>query len=294
MTTGTGSLSERAVLVSRHISLWTARCRDKSVEAEVGTAHATAADSGNYWKKLLPEQSKEYAAIVAARNKVNAIFNDPVLSMPWDGLSVRVVPAPLYPTYADRMRQAVDTFRAAVGPFVAVYPVLTEQARARLNGLWNATDYPHPQDVAAMFAVSTAVDALVDTGSDFRVSLGAQEREYLRQEVAARQQAAASASLRAFCVVLREQVRMTRDRLGAEKQNYTNSLLDGLQELVDAAESMNLSDDAGLAQVAQDIREKVLQHNIRDIRSDTDAAVVARAQVVTDAQAILDVMAGMI
>jgi hypothetical protein len=277
-----GLLSSRAMLAGLSIRQWTARRLDKRVTEEVRQAHGASLDAGRYNKALVAKDS--LAAIVSAANAARTAHYDRTL--PWLDDGARILPAAGYIAYTEQLRTVRGDFESAVEAFVSNYPVFVDDAKSRLNGLFNADDYPHASDIRNRFAFAVRILPMPDA-RDFRVQLADGQADQIRQEVETATREALDHAMRDAWQRIAETVGRMVDRLNAYRPAiggnkaegiFRDSLVDNVRELVALLPSFNLTADQALDSITRRMESELCQHGADDLReSDALRADTAKA-----------------
>lgn len=238
---GASVLASRAMLARPTISVWTARKFDRRVTADVVADHGAAADAGRWNKSLIARDA--LADVTRAAGAFRADHYS--MTLPWSDEGSRILPVTLHSRYAERERKARAEFEAAASAFVASYPQYVDDARRRLNGMFVATDYPSPAEIAKRFAFR--VDLFpVPAGSDFRVDVG----DAVRAAVEDRVREATAAAMADACKRIAGVVGTMAEKLatyrpaanGAAAEGvFRDSLIGNVRELADVLPAFNLT-----------------------------------------------------
>src|ERR1700746_3255853 len=143
-----GSLADRAVIVNLSISQWSAKTTDKKVNREVANAHGSDETMGNYRKSLLAREAIQKYTKLAGEIRAEHYK----LSLPWRDTGDRILSSAGYFQYAETMRIRQTELENVWQEFFANYPQFVEEARAKLNGLFNPADYPDQYAIQSKFA----------------------------------------------------------------------------------------------------------------------------------------------
>jgi hypothetical protein len=292
MTMTHGALAERAMLVSLSVSIWSARKHDARISGKVAAEHGADRSMGRYAKHLIPRDklSAVHAAHVALRE--HHCRN----TLAWGDDGTRILPAANYLGYQAEQQGLEDAFDRAVRAFVAGYPGYVETARGALNGLFNARDYPEPAQIGGKFAVRRHFLPVAQP-DDFRVRLGDAEVARLRAEIAARNADLMANAQRELCQRVQDVVGHLVERLsafqvdpvsGARVHPFRDSLIANVRDLLALMPRLNITGDAGIEQVRQDLAAKVACHESEALRTDP----TLRAEVVDAAGGVLARMEG--
>src|SRR6185295_16179776 len=177
-----GNLNERAMLVTLHTSVWTARKHDKRVSKEVSDAHGASENAGRYNKRLLPQDAKCYKDVTAADTFAVSLHKEQTL--PWldTCYGQRILPVTNFLPYSQKIRGARERFENAVRIFVGQYDALREEARTHLNGMFDPDDYPSAAEINGKFKFSTSTMPL-PVADDFRCQLAEAEMDSIRSQI---------------------------------------------------------------------------------------------------------------
>ena len=275
------NLNERAMLVKLNIGQWAAKKHDKKISKEVADNHNAVGDVGRYSKHLLAAEALQ--AVQKAANEARTFHY--AQTLPWRDDGARILLSNNFGRYSERMRELEAVFFAAVREFGANYVGYVEDARRRLNGMFDAADYP--RDVVNRFSWGVSVDPLPDA-ADFRAALTDSDVARLRSDIEARNQGAVQAAVRDVWGRVHEVCSAMVDRLGTEDAIFRDSLIGNAMELANLLPRLNLTDDPKLTELSETIKAKLCRHSPDRLRADP----VARVQVADDAKAILEAMAG--
>lgn len=282
------ALASRAMLASVSVRQWTARKFDRRVSETVNAQHGASVDAGRYNKRLIAGDA--LASIARITNDARQAHYH--FSLPWTDTGPRLLPASVYLSFADRMRALRAEFDGAVSNFIAGYPAYVEEARRRLNGMFDPTDYPDASDIAGRFAFSVAISPVPDA-ADFRVALGDEEAAAIKADIEERAQDATRAAIRAAYERVAEAVGHMAAKLaeyqpataGAKAQGiFRDSLVDNVRQLASVLPHLNVTGDPDLADVAERISRALTAHDADALRDDDTLrrAVAREAQEIAD------------
>lgn len=274
------SLNSKAMLVSLTISQWTARKFDKKVTEEVRSTH-NAGDAGRYNKLLIANEAIKEVTKATSEARVFHYTN----TLPWTDDGARILPAANYLSYCEGMRKCKAQFERAVAKFLSNYDGLKEEARVRLNTMFNEADYPDEKAIRRKYDLRTSVLPL-PSASDFRVDLQEEEVEEIQRNIEERMQNAQNKAMRDLFFRLKEALDRMVERLSDPENVFRDSLVGNLVELVNLLPRLNLTDDPNLENVRREIESKLTRHAPDSLRVDPHL----RKEVATDAKDILDRM----
>jgi hypothetical protein len=269
------SLASKAMLFSVSIRVWPARKYDPDASNEIAALHRAQKDAGRYNKLLVPPEALKELNQIAGQARQDHYF----LTLPWSDEGFRVLPGATYMEHAEKMRHHLARFEPAVNRFEAGFAdLVAEQSRehSRLGTLFNIDDYPgmslengklilaRPQELRSKFSFETDVKPLTDA-SDFRVSLGEEDRQRIKRQIEASVQASLQVGTRDLWQRLYQVVRHMSDRLteyNAMEKGKGRKLYDAwvsnIVEVVDVLPRLNITRDTELERMATEVRTSLL------------------------------------
>ncbi len=288
-------LQERAMLVHLKIEQWTATRNDKRVVEEVAEKHRTNGRKiGSFSKKLIdPESLKPLSqSITAAREDHRE------LTLPFDDVGYRLLPAVGYEGYCQVMSRHGAGFDRERRKFIAGYPDLVHEARTQLGSLFRASEYPRHDDLERRFGFKTSFRPIPESGH-FMVEVAAEQSSTI--DVEARQAAERAATdvwhrvhdrakklasgLRAYA----------DDHTGEVQRNFRCSLIENVIHLADLLPKLNFMADPGLEQMARRLKDDLCRFEAETLKEAPDLRreVAAKAdKVCDDVDHVLATMSG--
>ena len=284
------SITEKGMLVRLSITQWTARKHDKKITNEVAHAHNASADAGRYNKTLLAKSALEKVSQAATAVREFHYEN----TLPWRDDGARILPCANYQPYTDKMRSLKRAFESEVRDFLANYSAYVDDARVRLNGMFNEADYPPDYEVERRFSFETLIYPL-PAAQDFRVTLADEELATIKADIENSVTQAASAAMGDLWQRVHDNVKHMHDRLsiyqvedGKTKNRFHDTLVTNLRDLVELLPRLNLTGDARLEEMRQRLAKELCAEDPQTLRENE----AARASVASAADQILRDMAG--
>lgn len=283
----------RGVLVSLEITTWSGRRLDRRVTAETNDRAGADADAGRYNKNLLGGKVASFSACIAAAGAARTAHYRETL--PWTDEGARLLPIANYFEYAATIRAQREAFKTAVAAFLAEYPTLQEEARARLGSMYDPRDYPSVSDIAGRFRFRINF-APVPSASDIRLDLPPEVTAHMERSITARVERATADAVRDGWQRLAESVERIATRLreisGGDPDSPSGrlhaSLFSGAVETAETLKRLNVLGDPALDATADRIIRELSALDPKTIRKDP-AAMQATADA---ADAILASMVG--
>jgi len=257
------SIHSRAMLVSLQVSTWTARKYDRKVTDEVNRNHGADKNAGRYNKRLLPGDAPSYRELMGAASESRRQHY--VQTLPWSDEGWRLLPSANFLEYTEALRKARGRFDSALRAFVLDYPALATQARALLNGMWSADDYPSESSIEGRFSIVTEFSPVPASG-DFRLDLPEDQLDQIRATTENRVQAATQDAMRDAWGRLFESVTHIQERLADPKGVFRDSLVENARELVDVLGRLNVSQDPELDRMRSLVRDKLTRYDAVELR----------------------------
>jgi hypothetical protein len=245
------------------ITQFSASKQDKTATDSVKEKFQTGNDAGRYNKSLIAKEAIK--AVSSAANEAR-IFHY-AQTLPWKDDGARILPAANYLQYSEGMRAKKATFQAAVQKFIASYPDLIEEAKTRLAGLFNASEYPDAASITDKYSFDVQIDPLPQA-ADFRVDLNSAEVDHIRKEIEARNNQAQSAATLDLWKRLNSAVSAMSERLNDPKAVFRDSLVSNIEEITEIIPRLNLTDDPALNRLTEEARTKLTANPPEKLRTD--------------------------
>jgi hypothetical protein len=277
-------LLTRAMLVNLSISSWSASKYDKKVTRETNAAHGAAENAGRYNKSLMPDDAESYQKLQKHIANVRQDIHY-AQTLPWSDTGWRLLPIKNYQAYTDAIRTAQHTFDTLRDEFISDYPTLRENARVKLNGMYNERDYPRYIGDRYSMAVEYSP---VPSGTDFRVTLSSDEIETISARTEERVKQAfqdAMTGPKGAVTRLYEVVANIQAKLSDPKGIFRDTLIGNARELCDILTRLNVTDDPALETLRRQT-ELLAVSEPQTLRDNPDV----RIDVANQAQSILDAM----
>jgi len=266
----TGSVVERAMLVTLRQSIWRANRTDDEVTAEVAKKHGNRADMGTY-KKFLVDPSALQGGYDILR-KAKAIHCR--YTLPWMDGGQRILSGAAYFDYTREMNKLLQEYNEWVdNTFIPKYPDHKKAAKEALNGLYKEEDYPTSVTIRSKFGMEIIPD-LISNPSDFRVKLGNDTVDHLKKELSVSVEKRLQDAIKDVWSRLQEVVSHMVQRLNKYeveevsqngkckakvkvKHTFRDTLVTNITELLEVVPLLNITNDPNLAEFCTTIREQL-------------------------------------
>ena len=171
-------LSERAMLAFPSISLPPFRKLDKAASQETTTQHGAEHDSARVYKDLFPRHAVKDLTSVCGEARTYHYS----VTLPWLDSGPRLLSAMAYPAYAAKMQQFREQAQSAHGALCDSYQPYIALAERKLGSLFNAADYPSPEEFRKRFSFETKIFNVPSSG-DFRVDISDSQAAHIKDQI---------------------------------------------------------------------------------------------------------------
>ena len=274
------SLNEKAMLVYLNIGFWTARKYDKKISQEIEAQYNTD-DAGRYNKILI---AKEHLANIQKTISAARTFHYDN-TLPWSDQGGRLLPSANYFNYVKSIQSFKDDFEREVTNFLKVYPSLKDEAKQRLNGMFDEEDYPDAATLETKFAIKSMI-LPVPEADDFRVNLTDDEVDSIRTSIREQVQDSTQAGMKDLWQRLFKVVDHMVERLSDPDNKFKNTLVENITDLCDLLPKLNITADPELNDAVEEIKAKLTVNDSQTLR-DND---VVRSNTAAEAQKIMNKM----
>ena len=249
-------LTRDAMLVTLRIHSWSGKRYDRKASDHVAYHHDADTDAGRYTKRLLPKAA--FAALTKSVSAARTAHYDNTL--PWDDQGKRLLTVDNFDYYTSVLDGCIEQMVTARTRFIEDYGFHVARARANLGRLFDPDDYPPKEALAQKFRIRYRVTPVEDAGH-FLARLGADDAARVRRDIERDVEARIHGALGDLYRRLGSAVEHVGERLQDDAQGkplvFRNSMIAHLRALVDVAPRLNLFGDAHLAQLCEQVKERI-------------------------------------
>lgn len=275
------NIKDRAVLVRFIDRVWMGGAIDSAVGEKVRQDAHAKADTGHYWKRLVPK-----AAIRPRANAGNAARAFHISNtLPWMEGGVRILPVANFREYMTGMRKLIDAARAEEKKFVKEYPHWIDEAKRSHGKLFNAAHFPPASEIAHRFGIDVDVIPMPNI-ADWRVELDAEQMKALRAEAEKRMATIQAEGIAEMYERLQKLLDHLAKKLDDGEATFRNSTIDNIKKLVVLLNRLNVTGNKELEAIRKDTEAKLAGVTADTLREDP----VARSKAAKDARAIMKKM----
>ncbi len=277
-------LTEKALLADLRIGVWSGRRYDQQASLSLIDTFSCSDPAYLTVSKSLvaKEEIKKILRIVNSARRIHY-----ERTLPWRDNGARLLPGLLYLDFAKAIGDLKQQFTEKVESFCLAYPRLVKEAQGVLNGLFKSADYPTSSELRRKFSF-TVYFSPISAASDLRVNLQADEINKLRHEIREQEQELLHELTRSLWRRLFDVIRPLVDKTGDPMAVFRDSLVNNVADLVELLPALNITQDADLTRMTNEIRQKLCRYSPAEIRR-TEGV---RGRVAQDADEILDRMKG--
>ena len=267
------------------------RLYDRQASDHVAAAHDALTGAGRYNKRLLPKAA--FAALTTTMSEARTKHY--ANSLPWDDKGARLLTVANYEHYTELMdgrRERVVRERTC---FIEDYDEYVDQARLDLGKLFRIEDYPSKEALQVKFAIRYRITPVPDA-DHFIAQLASDDTEGVKRDIerhVEEQRHGAVGDLYRRCGEAVERVsgRLREDGEG-KPLVFRDTMIWNLRDLVDIVPRLNIFGDENMAQLCEQVKEKIASVEPDALRPSKTFDPAARAQVKRDADALAEKFAG--
>lgn len=270
-------LTEKALLVNLTISQWSAHKYDRKVSRKIEEEH-NAHNAGRFNKILIAEDALKEVQKVAGEARSFLYAN----TLPWGNNGDRLLPSTNYFELVNTIRDLKARFETASAAFIADYPLLKEDARRRLNGMFNEADYPSVQVIETKFNMQITLLPISDT-DDFRIKVDEEEVNNLKAQMELEINSRITTATRDIWQRIKDAVERMVTTLGDKDAVFRDSLVTNIRDLVQVLPRLNFTGNDDISNAIEDMKSLlvdpvILRKNkkIRNTKAEEAKAILAK------------------
>jgi citrate lyase gamma subunit len=271
-------LQEKALLVNLSVSLWDAKKLDKNVTREIESNH-NASDAGNFSKKLIEKSNVDTYKKLANEARM-LVYNS---TLPWDNSGNRLLSVKEYQHLSDKLAEIREKFNKAANDFIDSYPNLIENAKYRLNSLFNSSDYPSIQELKRKFNFEMNFYPLLDI-NDIRININQAEQDKIKAQIEENYRNQFEQAIADLWDNLHKTVKHLAETMQDKDKQFKASTLENVENLVSFLDKYNFNNDTRLDEIKNLINKNLIGFDAETIRQDE----TEREKLANNAKNVLD------
>ena len=249
----TPTISSSALRVGLSISVPTMRKMDKRATSQVIAHNHARKGAANVSKKLIKSNAHDDMTKLVAQ--IRGFHRDQ--TVPWGDLGDRLVSNQTLIDYRNNMAQLEDEFWDLSEQILTEYPQAVAQAQLQLGDMFNEAEYPSVEQLRRKFKFALTFEAVPDVG-DFRVDIGNQAAEEMREQYKQVLESRINSVKQDLAERLAEPLQRMSKGLdyaeGEKPTGFRDTLVDNVLSIVELMRTCNLSNDARLTEVQQQLK----------------------------------------
>ena len=249
----TPTISSSALRVGLSISVPTMRKMDKRATSQVIAHNHARKGAANVSKKLIKSNAHDDMTKLVAQ--IRGFHRDQ--TVPWGDLGDRLVSNQTLIDYRNNMAQLEDEFWDLSEQILTEYPQAVAQAQLQLGDMFNEAEYPSVEQLRRKFKFALTFEAVPDVG-DFRVDIGNQAAEEMREQYKQVLESRINSVKQDLAERLAEPLQRMSKGLdyaeGEKPTGFRDTLVDNVLSIVELMRTCNLSNDARLTDVQQQLK----------------------------------------
>ena len=261
-------LSESAMLASVRISMFNPDKKDWSASRELARDKKANDRSVKVTKRMFDECFTDTRAQASRIRNILYLYT---FELPKNGggqqKGPRVLPTRLAETFLDKVTSAIDSFHHHADDECAKLDKFAKKEQHRLGELYNADDYPTPEQVRTRFHSEVFVDGLPTIES---IDAG-RHSDAMQAKAHDREARVVGEVNKQLLIRMLEHVSHLANTLGKEKTKIFPSLFDNVRELVtDIIPASNINNDKEIADLCKELK-KTLRYEAGQVKASPNA-----------------------
>ena len=285
------NLTHDAMLVSLRIAAWSGRQYDRKASTHVAVHHEASVSAGRYNKCLLPRAA--FAALTATMSAARSTHY--AQTLPWDDQGSRLLTVANYEGYTELMDGLRERMVRERARFIEDYDDNIDKARLDLGKLFRIEDYPSKEALQGKFGLRYRIIPVPDA-DHFMAKLASDDTDRVKRDIESQIEERLHDAVGDLYRRLGEAVERVSERLQEDDEGkplvFRDSMIGNIRDLVDVVPRLNIFGDDELAQLCEQVKEKIAGVEPDALRPSKSFDPVARARVKRDADALAERFAG--
>lgn len=277
------SLNDTAIIANPRFKVWSARKLDKDATIELCNNKGAEHGAARVNKSLLPDEPKLKAIRKIVGEARNYHYDH---TLPWeDRGGGRILPAGLYVPYQKQMDTYIAEIKKLINQFCEqnYYNKAVVEGMLKLGTLADKWEYPSSVQAKYSFEADVAYYPIPNP-SDFRVKLGAQEIQRLKQNARNHETEIIKTATEHLWGRLSKLAKHAHERLADPDNSFHKTLTSNINDFNAIVSELNIGEDRFINEIAQDLADNVGSADVETLRDDPDA----REEAASGAQSAID------
>lgn len=277
------SIVNNCMIANLQVGIWMGYRLDKAASRVLTEQAHADQDAARVNKHLVPKETLKPIIATASAVRTHLYAN----TLPWKDNGDRLLLRKVYTKFIEEHEKLVKEFDNAVEDFLSTtYLRARDQAEFRMGDLFNSADYPSATTLRHKFYINLDIDPVTTIG-DFRVLMDDSELERVKASMEHAMQQRLGKAMSDVWQRLADTLKHFSDKMSSD-EIFRDTTVRNLEEIVDLLPDLNITDDANLEQIRQDIKNSIIGYEPKELRKDK----AVRSAVANEAQRIMDSMSG--
>jgi hypothetical protein len=186
----------------------------------------------------------------------------------------------LFVQFSEQFRKLKREFDVAADEFARDYPQFIVERKAKLNGMFNESDYPPVDQIRSKFKLDMTILPFPDS-DDFRADLDDDTVADIKREIEETSARVADDTTRHSARRILEVVGHMATKLkeynpgeasnGGKRSFFLSSMVENVRELAELLPALNITNDPKLAAIIKRISQELCAEDACDLRKNDDA-----------------------
>lgn len=272
------NLTEKAIIISIKVGMFTGQKKDKKASQEVATNNSTDANSVRVWKSLL--RGEELKNLQNQAQKIRLTYYR--LTSCWND-NERICKITSYLEVKQHLEKEIREYYDLAQVAIAAYDGLVNKDKQSLGDLFNIADYPSKVSFASAFYAHINVKPV--ESNDFRSGmLDDAEVAAINKEIENRIDNAIKTSQKDNLNRVHETLNKLVERiLVSEEGRFHASTVTNVIDAINEARNLNIDDDKNMSGLLDKVEASIKQIDpvsVRDTHAGRSDALIAAKQSV--------------
>ena len=216
-------------------------------------------------------------------------------TLPWDDQGSRLLTVANYERYTELMDGLRERMVRERARFIEDYDDNIDRARLELGQLFRIEDYPSKEDLQGKFGLRYRIIPVPDA-DHFMAKLVSDDTDRVKRDIESQIEERLNDAVGDLYRRLGEAVERVSERLREDDEGkplvFRDSMIGNIRELVDVVPRLNIFGDDELAQLCQQVKDRIADVEPDALRPSKSFDPVARASVKREADALKERFAG--
>lgn len=278
------TISHSSVLITLAISVWDANRQDRRASRQVAEANNVTDQRLCRLRKSLLPKTKTLDILAAEVRAARTFHYENTHAWMHDG--PRILTRANFDPYMARMREFKAKFETAVLNVMSGYDDMREKAKLALGDLYDPSDYPTRETLLTRYSFDTTVQPMPISANLLDLGLESAEAEELRKKLESDMSATFAKANTRLWDELQARVRKLYEKTSDPKAYVMEETIDAIRKLADLMPRVNITQDANLDIVANNLGEALKEVSSEKVKHDP----VLRGRVASEMHSALQVI----